>query len=194
MLALPIMIIARFNKSHGKSSRFFFQIRQNERISQKTHTVPVPFLFLGKPATLSTSHSMYPAVYATDGDVNTFFHTNGPEIGGWLRVDLQTTHCIQGVNLINRNLQQGTFKFSLSYSGGWGRGSYMTHRGGHSFGARFFINCLSLSPHWHDRIWWRLHTRASEPLRFRLWCHNRYLRPQTQKNPRMIEHGWLQIS
>ena len=111
MLALPLMIIAKLNKSHSQSWRFFFRFRQNKRIPHiKTHSIPVPFLFLGKPATLSTSHSLYLAAYATDGDVNTFFHTNGPEIGGWLRVDLQTTHCIQGVNLINRNLQQGTYK------------------------------------------------------------------------------------
>ena len=46
----------------------------------------------------STVHRNFPAENANDGDINTFFHTNdtyGHELGGWLRVDLESNYCIQ---------------------------------------------------------------------------------------------------
>ena len=44
---------------------------------------------------------LYLAELGNDGHVTTFFHTAGDDQGSWWRVDLESSFCIQAVNLIN---------------------------------------------------------------------------------------------
>ena len=67
----------------------------------KTHMFE---LYTGKPATMSSAHltnGAYPASNGNDGKSGTFFHTPR-EKGAWWRVDLESSHRIQAVNLTNR--------------------------------------------------------------------------------------------
>ena len=52
---------------------------------------------------MSTNYhsTMYTAHDGNDENIDTFFHTSTP--GGWWRVDLDSSYCIQSVNLVNRN-------------------------------------------------------------------------------------------
>lgn len=46
------------------------------------------------------------AELGNDGDVTTFFHTAGDDQGSWWRVDLESSFCIQAVNLVNTEIRK----------------------------------------------------------------------------------------